>query len=134
MNFNSITTASIVCVIHTAIAFFLLTGCGTIEKFKKEEQILSTLQVKRIDLSGKKDGSYAGAYQLPLKSARVRVVIQNGKIMDIELLEHSHGPGHSGEGVIASVLRQQSLQVDAVSGATKSSMAILKAIENALTH
>jgi hypothetical protein len=62
MNFCTKTTALIAGLILAAIAFYLVTGCGIIERFKEEEQILSTLQVKPIDLSGKEDGSYPGEY------------------------------------------------------------------------
>ena len=49
-----------------------------------------------------------------------------------QLLEHQTGLGGKAEAIIDQVIQNQSLEVDAVSGATTSSKTILKAIENAL--
>ena len=110
----------------------LIPGCGFFGKMKEEEQILSTYHFEQSAFHDLKDGEYFGECVLPLKSARVKVTVAQGAIKQIDLLEHSHGPGKSGEGVIAAVISKQSLHVDAVSGATKSSLGVIKAIENAL--
>ena len=52
--------------------------------------------------------------------------------MAIEVLKHSHGPGHGAGAIIDRVIAAQSLKVDAVSGASLSSKVMLKAIEKAL--
>lgn len=116
----------------TTVAFFNFSGCGFVEKLQQEKKFLASINYRKLDLSDVKDGDYVGEFKLPLKSARVKVTVASARITEIELLEHSHGPGFSGEGVIPRVLQQQSLEVDAVSGATKSSTVVLKAIENAI--
>lgn len=52
--------------------------------------------------------------------------------MDIEILKHRNGKGKKAEVIIDDVIKEQSLLVDAVTGATISSRAIFKAIEDAL--
>lgn len=50
----------------------------------------------------------------------------------MDLVEHFCNPDHSGKDIIPRILERQSLDVDAVSGATRSSATILKAVEKAL--
>lgn len=58
--------------------------------------------------------------------------MENRKIIAINILEHRNGMGSKAEAIINSVIQAQSLQVDAITGATGSSTVILKAIEDAL--
>ncbi|MHC1787805.1 MAG: FMN-binding protein [Christensenellales bacterium] len=93
---------------------------------------LKSLPLKAIDLSGIPDGSYGGQYSAFPVSAKVSVSVLDHVISDIKLLEHNHGQGAGAETIPGQVVAAQSLQVDTVSGATYSSVVILKAIENAL--
>lgn len=78
------------------------------------------------------DGVYEGsAYLFPV-SVKARVTVAEGVIRDIALLEHFNGKGKPAEAILPSILEEQSLGVDAVSGATHSSLVILKAVEDAL--
>ena len=92
----------------------------------------SSLTISNIDLSKVKDGVYIGKYDAKLVAAETRVTVKNGKIINIELLEHKNERGKSAESILSKVISSQSLNVDAVSGATNSSKIILKSIENAL--
>ena len=79
-----------------------------------------------------KDGIYIGeASQFPIK-VKVEVNIQNQRITKLALLEHQTGEGQSAEGILDHVLDAQTLDVDVITGATYSSILILKAIEDAL--
>lgn len=89
--------------------------------------------IGKIDLSEVEDGIYVGEYiSKPLK-AIVDIEVKDNKIISIELIEHEYGFGKAAEGIIDLVIEEQSLQVDAISGATYSSSVILKSIENGLT-
>src|SRR5690554_4593700 len=85
-----------------------------------------------VDLSQVEDGEYHGSYSMFPVSAEVKVVVQNHKIKQIEILEHSQAKGANGEKITDSVIEEQTLEVDAISKATYSSRVILLAIENAL--
>lgn len=50
----------------------------------------------------------------------------------IKIIEHENGLGGKAEKIVDDVISRQSLEVDALSGATVSSKYIIKAIENAL--
>jgi len=92
----------------------------------------SSLTISNFDLSKVKDGIYVGEYDAKFVSAKTRVTVKNGKITDIELLEHKNERGKKAESILSEVISKQSLHVDSVSGATNSSKVILKSIENAL--
>lgn len=86
-----------------------------------------------LDLSNVSDGVYIGDYDVDFIYAKVEVTVQNGVITNIDILEHKNGCGSSAEVVIDSIIKEQKIDVDAVSGSTNSSIVIKKAVENALT-
>ncbi|MDL2301895.1 FMN-binding protein [Lachnospiraceae bacterium OttesenSCG-928-D06] len=93
-----------------------------------------SIEITLVDATGVVDGTYDGRYEAESIKVTVSVTVADEKIVDIDILEHENGLGGKAESIIDDVVAQQSLQVDAVSGATVSSKAILKAIENALLH
>lgn len=62
----------------------------------------------------------------------MEVAVQNGEITNIRILEHKNGRDQAGEAVIEKIVSEQRIDVDAVSGATNSSIVLKKAVENAL--
>ena len=107
-------------------AVFLLIGCSTAYK---------NMTAQMPDLKIIKDGVYRGFYDLSGTPVKVTldVNIQDNKISNIEIVKHICSPiGKKAEKIIDQIIDTQSLQIDAVSGATGSSKSILKAVENAL--
>lgn len=90
------------------------------------------IEVEEVDLSQIKDGEYLGSFEIFPVKVSVKTTVLNGEITQIELLEHFNGKGTAAEAILYSILEKQSLQVDTVSGATVSSIAIKKAVENSL--
>jgi len=87
------------------------------------------------DMEGKHDGVYRGSYDLSGTPVKVilDVTVQNQNITSVSIIKHSCSPiGKKAEKITGRIIEKQSLDVDVVSGATGSSMAIMKAIENAL--
>jgi len=94
---------------------------------------VSKIEINSVDLSNLEDGEYEGTYEFnELVGATVKVVIEDNRIVNIHIIEHKNGRGRKAEEIVNSVVNTQSLQVDTVSGATGSSIIILKAIEDAL--
>lgn len=79
-----------------------------------------------------KDGVYTGEAQQGPVSVIAEVTIENQRIAKIDLLKHRNWKGKDGEQVIVRIIEKQSTRVDAVSGATTSSVAIMNAVENAV--
>jgi uncharacterized protein with FMN-binding domain len=84
------------------------------------------------DAHGIPDGTYQGSYFLFPVSVNVSVQIRAGHIEAITILKHFNGRGKAAERIVSTILEKQSLNVDTVSGATHSSVTILKAVEAAL--
>jgi uncharacterized protein with FMN-binding domain len=86
-----------------------------------------------IDLSLIPDGTYAGEAQAFVVKARVEVKVAGGRIESFDILKHTCSPiGRPAEVLAGMVVEKQSLDLDAISGATLSSTAILVAGRNAL--
>ena len=86
------------------------------------------------DLNKLEDGIYRGAFDLSGTPDKVSldVIIQNNRIINIELVEHFCSPiGKKAENIIGKIIETQSLDIDVISVATASSKVILKAVENA---
>ena len=114
------------------IAGFLTAAMGLMANTKKNLEELANASVRDIDISELADGVYTGSYSMFPVSAKVKVTVKGQRITGIELLEHDNGRGAPAEVIPGRVVEAQSLDVEAVSGATYSSKVILKAIENAL--
>ena len=85
-----------------------------------------------INISDIPDGVYVGEYDVDFIYAKVEVTVQNGEITNINILEHRHERGKTAEVITDSIVDEQKIDVDAISGATNSSTVIKKAVENAL--
>lgn len=88
--------------------------------------------VEDVDLRNVADGSYRGEYSAGPVSAAVRVQVKDNRITDIVIEKHDNGLGKKAEKIVDDIIRKQSLDVNAVSGATLSSNVIRKAVEEAL--
>jgi uncharacterized protein with FMN-binding domain len=111
-----------------AIAAIFLGSCTSTEVRETR-----ALPIERVDLSAAKDGSYQGEFAYGSYTYRVEVMIAGRRISDIKILGNRDTPhAKKAEGVIPEILAQQRNDVDAISGATTTSKALLKAIEGAL--
>jgi len=92
------------------------------------------LVAEQFDLSKSVDGKYIGEAEYGFRYV-VRVTIDRHSIKDIEFLENrSTIYAKLAEGVAKKVIRDQNLQMAAVTGATTTSKCLTKAIENAVAR
>ena len=94
---------------------------------------LRNTPIENIDVSQIADGEYEGESTFGSYTYQVRVTVSNHEITNIEDLE----PRDSiyvqyATGVFSRIIDKQTPDVDAVSGATTTSKAFMKAVENAL--
>ena len=106
-------------------ALVLLCGCAFVEKINK-------LTIDNVTVRQVKDGTYEVSENIFPVTASVRVNVSGGRITEIVMLSHGHGPNHGADAILPRVIAAQSLAVDAVSGSTYSSKVVRKAIETAL--
>ena len=87
-----------------------------------------------LDVSAIPDGVYTGTGQGLFGPMKVEVTMAGGVIEEITVLEHSDTPEYAADAftLINLIKEKQTLDVDAVSGATGSSTGLLEAIEAAL--
>lgn len=114
------------------LAVIVLAAVGMMMLLQTNLNNLVNVEINQVDIESIEDGAYIGEYSSPPVNAEVQVEVRDGKITDIEILQHDHGQGESAEAIVDSVIAEQKIDVDSISGATYSSRVILKAIEDAL--
>ncbi|MFP4362259.1 MAG: FMN-binding protein [Spirochaetia bacterium] len=110
-----------------ALSVLLFPSCVFFEMSE-----ITEMEVTTPDYSSVEDGTYSGSYDASMVKVSLKVGLADSRIRNIDILSHDCGQGRPAEAITESVIREQSLEVDTVSGATASSKAILMAIRNAL--
>lgn len=96
----------------------------------------STTLAAATDAGAYKDGVYYGSATGFAGPIKVKVVITDGKIASVEIVETSDGSSYIGKAssITGKIVASQSTNVDTVSGATYSSVGIINAVRNALAQ
>ena len=110
----------------------LVWGIIYLKSVTDYKQAVKETTFEEINISDISDGVYIGEYDVDFIYAKVEVTVQNGEITNINILEHRHERGKTAEVITDSIVDEQKIDVDAISGATNSSTVIKKAVENAL--
>lgn len=101
-----------------------------------ERREAKNLPIRALDFKQIKNGTYVGEYKGGMykwRANKVQVTVTSSKVTDIKVLEQAEKkPAEFTDDLFGRVIREQSLQVDTISGATLTCKAFLKAIENAL--
>lgn len=112
-----------------AALVLLVGGLGAVLS-RQAEQRLDAVPVTRI--SAVEDGIYEGEVETALVKVTVPVTVADHQIRDIQLTRHENGRGAPAEAMLAEMVRQNTSEVDTVSGATMSSKTVRAAVRNAL--
>ncbi len=120
-----------------SVPFLLFMGSCIFFKLSKEHEEARNVELKDIDFSTLKNGKYIGNYEGGMYKWReneCKVTIDSGKVVHIELINSSDPGGENTKHseLYKRVIQKQSLHVDAISGATLTSKAYLKGVEDAL--
>ena len=92
------------------------------------------IEIKTPEFASLPDGTYRGYYDGGIVKATVDVLMMKGRIEKVTIVSHRTGMGKPAEVIVNDIVKKQSLEVDAIAGATRSSKVILKATEVALTR
>lgn len=110
------------------IMLFGLAGCAA-----QEILMVRQMKIQDVDMSSVLDGAHVGAYAYSGFEYRVQTVVRDHIITDIIILNNRDTRyAKKAEEVVAEIIKEQTPNVDAVSGATSTSKALMKAVENAL--
>ena len=101
-------------------------------ELRNYRQGIAAIHVQNIDLSAIPDGEYFGDCDVDFIRARVRVLMKDGKMQELELLEHYNDRGEAANVLPSRMLEEQRIDVDTISGATSSCKVIQQAVYNAL--
>lgn len=117
------------------LLILLVTVAGKLALDQIEDNLsnLPTVALEQSQIAQLEDGVYNGRYEVFPISVAVEVKIEQGKMVEIRILEHDNGQGKPAEAILWEIIEKQSLKVDAVTGATYSSKVILLALEDALS-
>ncbi len=122
-------------LIYIAVALVIvIAGCVVAYNvIGNNLKVFAQAKIQNVELSKISDGEYIGQFSiLPIKVI-TKTTILDHKIIDIEIIEHRTGQGQPAEAIIKNILSEQRINVDVIAGATYSSKAIEKSIENGLT-
>lgn len=113
------------------LSLFITTqGCNS-----KEVYQIRNMPIKHINLSMVKNGKYPGEFSYGGYTYRVEVIVRNQKFGDIIVISNRNTSyAKKAEKVIENIMAQQKNDVDAITGATTTSKALLKAVENAINQ
>lgn len=113
------------------VVLILLLGAIGV-KFYQTMQAGAKISFVNPDIQEIADGTYVGECELGLVDVVAQVEVKNGRLQNIQLLKHQNGLGKDAEAIIDVMLKDNTLDVDTVGGATISSKAIRKACEAAV--
>lgn len=100
-----------------------------------KNEAVRNMKINNVDLTKLDDGIYKGEYSYGHYTYKVEVHLKDHKLIDISVKDGRKSKrAKMAEGVTDKIISQQRIDVDAVSGATTTSKAILKAVENALSN
>lgn len=98
----------------------------------KEYNEVKAIDRSPVSIGDVNDGVYEGCCETSLVKVRVKVEVSQGRIENVEILEHQCGKGKPAEVIAKEMADKNDIEVDAVSGATVSSEAIKAAVRDAL--
>ena len=125
------------------LGMLLLIGCttsGATERtgrvnVHEEVERIKGMEISHVDPATVPDGEYFGESPFTERYLyRVKVTVKGGRMVDIDVLEDGTGNEYAekGLGVIERILKEQSPDVDVVTGATVTSKSLMKCVERAL--
>ena len=115
-------------IVRVMMTVFLFMGCASQEMIR-----VRLMDIQNINASNIQNGEYIGSFSYGGFEYLVKTIVNGHKIIDIEILQNRDTEhAKRAEGVLAEILKEQTPNVDAISGATTTSKALMKAVENSL--
>lgn len=120
----------VVLIIIAAFAVFMVAMVAAM--FINTGKQLSKQVNVEIDMQKVEDGVYKGSSNGGLVEVEVEVEVKDHKIVNINLLKHKCGKGKTAESMLDEMVKNNTYDVDCVSGATASGKTIRNAVNKAL--
>lgn len=115
------------------LAILLISVSAMMFIFMNGMDDAKAIQINSVDLSNLEDGEYQGSFELTRWSNEIKVTVKDHKIIALEVVDDVMiKMDDMTKALFDRVIQNQNLDVDIETGATVTSHAYLKAIENAL--
>ncbi len=125
-------TIKLILIIILGIILLVTTaGIVAVKTIENNLENLKTAEISAVDFSKFADGDYLGTYEATPISVKISITVKDKKVTEINLIEHKNGKGKKAEALIPQMIEKQTIKLDTISGATYSSIVILKAVEDA---
>ena len=119
------------------VILFLIAASATISFsgcVSQEVLDVRKMPIEHVDLAAVPDGTFRGDFTYGDFTYIVEVTVSDHTITGIDIVANRDTPhAVKAAGVLGNVILEQRTDVDVVAGATSTSKALLKAVENALT-
>jgi uncharacterized protein with FMN-binding domain len=120
-------------IILSVLMVFILITVGGVFFLSRGLASGSKLVINDVTLSAIKDGAYNGKYKNGRWTNEVNLTVKDHKITNIDLVNDVMFPKPEvTKELFNNVVKEQNINIDAISGSTITSKAYLKSIENAL--
>ncbi|MCK4602514.1 MAG: FMN-binding protein [Phycisphaerae bacterium] len=101
---------------------------------RQEMRHVRDMTIGDVDPAAIADGDYPGEFTYDKFTYVVMTTIQRGRIGSIDVLTcRNNRHARKAQAVIGNIIEAQTTNVDAITGATTTSKALMKAVENSLT-
>lgn len=135
----------IILVIVIIFAVIIFVGGGIVggiivtnKMVNQRYNYLHNIEIEDFDLSQATDGAYTGEYSYGKNTYYAYVEIQSNQIKSIEIevdtKESNQKYVEKAKAIIDSIILKQSLEIEAVTGATRSSNSIRLAVDDAINR
>jgi uncharacterized protein with FMN-binding domain len=122
----------IIVIVVVILIVILVASVMFSKRAKGMDEYVNKFKISEVDLSEIENGLYTGAAEVGVVSVKVDVDVLDNEINNIKINKHFNGQGEPAEVIINDIIKNQSVKVDVISGATYSSIAILEAVGDAL--
>ena len=111
----------------------LMAGGWHISRKKTRFKEASSLPFYKIELSQLEDGEYEGQTYTSFLHLKLKVIVENHQLKNIEVLENDGLDGETAKPIINEMIKQNKIVVPAIKGAELGSLVYISCVSSALS-
>jgi len=111
----------------------LMAGGWHISRKKTRFKEASSLPFYKVELSQLEDGEYEGQTYTSFLHLKLKVIVENHQLKNIEVLENDGLDGETAKPIINEMIKQNKIVVPAIKGAELGSLVYISCVSSALS-
>jgi len=111
----------------------LMAGGWHISRKKVRFKEASSLPFYKVELSQLEDGEYEGQTYTSFLHLKLKVIVENHQLKNIEVLENDGLDGETAKPIINEMIKQNKIVVPAIKGAELGSLVYISCVSSALS-